>query len=481
MADVPTGGDVSNEGDHHTDAPKHGASQPVGEGTADESVEKPQPRKPVSAFAPLKVPVYRRIWAAFTVSATGTFIQLTAGPWVMQELTGSPLMVSLVTTALFFPRLVLSLPAGALADVIERRTIILFGQSLSAVAASAMAVLMFMGVLTPWVLLGLTFIIGIGNALSHPSFMSLVPELVPRPLMPQAITLNSAAANLARSMGPSLGGALVAVGLTHVAFGANAVSFLAVIGVVLAFKREPMPKRGAKRNLWRSTLVGIRYVRFTRSIRILIIYTAIFNMSSASLQALLPSFASVELGVGAGGFGLLFGLLGAGAVVGAGTRERVSFVLGRRMLPVTITSYGVMVIIVGFTRQATLAGALIFVSGMLWIWTATTFNSSVQVQAPRWVRGRVVSLYVVAQGMQPVGAFVAGAIAEVTGAGPAIVAMASISVVLGVLGFRLRLPVLGELSEPAPAPERSRPLSVMHAERVCGSPIVVLNSFRVDG
>jgi quinol monooxygenase YgiN len=159
----------------------------------------------------------------------------------------------------------------------------------------------------------------------------------------------------------------------------------------------------------------------------------------------------------------------------------MSFVLGRRMLPVTITAYGVMVIIVGFTRVAVLAGALIFVAGMLWLWTATTFNSSVQVQAPRWVRGRVVSLYVVAQGMQPVGAFMAGAIAEVTGAGPAIVGMASISVVLGVLGFRLRLPVLGELSEPEPAPERSRPLSVTHAERVGGSPVVVLNTFKVDG
>lgn len=194
----------------------------------------------VTAFAPLKVAEYRRIWGAATVSSTGMFMQLTAGPWVMQEMTGSPLMVSLVTTALMLPRLLFTLPAGALADVMDRRTLIMIGQSTSAVSAGMLAVAVAIDVLTPNLLLALTFAMGCGASVSRPSFQSFIPELVPRPLLAQAVTLNAAAFNVARSIGPSLGGALVAVGLTHVAFGANAVSYLATIGVLLTLPREQL-------------------------------------------------------------------------------------------------------------------------------------------------------------------------------------------------------------------------------------------------
>jgi len=433
----------------------------------------------VTAFAPLKVARYRRMWGAATVSSTGMFMQLTAGPWVMLEMTGSPLMVSLVTTALMLPRLLLTLHAGALADVMDRRSLIVIGQSTSAVSAGLLAATVYLDLLTPELLLAMTFTMGIGAAISRPSFQSFIPELVPRPLLAQAVTLNAAAFNVARSFGPSLGGALIALGLTHVAFGANAVSYLATIGVALTLPAESIDKR-PQRRLWRSTVVGIRYVRFTRSIRILILVSAAFTISSASVQALLPSLASVRLGLEAGGFGILFGLLGAGAFTGAATRERARLRLGRHMLPVTITSYGVAGVVVGTALTPVVAGGALFVTGMLWVWTMTTLNASVQIQAPRWVRGRVVSVYLLTN-MQPIGAFVGGLIAEVVGPGRAIATMTGLAIALGMVAFRLRLPVLGELSEPEPAPERSRPLSVTHAERVGGSPVVVLNTFKVDG
>jgi MFS family permease len=298
------------------------------------------------------------------------------------------------------------------------------------------------------------------------------------PLLAQAITLNSAAFNVARSVGPSIGGALVAAGLTHVAFGANAVSYLAVIGVLLTFPAQTV-EDPSKRRLWRSTVVGLRYVRFTRSIRILVVYTAIFSITAASVQALLPSLASTDLGLGAAGFGLLFGLFGAGALVGAGTRERVRVRVGDRMLPGTISAFGVAGVSLGLAPTAPVAGVAIFACGLTWVWTLTTLNASIQVQAPRWVRGRVVSLFVLVNGMQPIGAVVAGLIAESIGAGHAVAVMTTLTLMVGLGAFRARLPALGDLHEPEPAPASDTPITTSHATRVGGTPIVVTTTFEI--
>jgi MFS family permease len=433
----------------------------------------------VTAFAPLRVPAYRRMWPASTVSAIGTFLQMTAGPWLMLELTGSPLMVSLVTTALLLPRMLLTLPAGALADVMDRRTIILAGHLVSAVPCVVLAALAWTGRITPGTLLMLTFLIGTGNAIGLPSFQTLVPDLVPRPLLAQAITLNSAAFNTARSIGPSIGGALVAAGLTHVAFGANAVSYLAVVGVLLTFPKDTVEDR-SQRHLWRSTVVGLRYVRFTRSIRVLIVLAAVFAVTTACVQALLPSLASDDLGLGAAGFGVLFGLFGAGALVAAGTRERIRMRLGRRMLPGTITAFGCAGIALGLAPHPGLAAVAIFACGLTWVWTLTTLNASIQLQAPRWVRGRIVSLFLLTMGLQPIGAVLAGLIAESFGSGRAVAAMTALTLVLGIASFRIRLPVLGELREPEAAPIPESPISATHAEQVGGTPIVVTTTFEID-
>jgi MFS family permease len=196
---------------------------------------------PVTAFAPLRVPDYRRIWSAAMVSHVGTFLQLTAGPWLMHELTGSPLMVSLVTTALLLPRLLLTVPAGVLADVVDRRTLLLVGHLMSATAVATMAVLAGAGRLTPASLLGLTFLLGTGGAISLPSFQTLVPDLVPRPLLAQAITLNSAAFNVARSVGPALGGALASIELRLPFIVAAATLVITAAGLLLVTRDDPIP------------------------------------------------------------------------------------------------------------------------------------------------------------------------------------------------------------------------------------------------
>ena len=430
----------------------------------------------VTAFAPLRVPHYRRMWSAMVVSSLGTFLQMTVAPWLMQVMTGSPLLVSLVTTAMFLPRLLLILPSGVLADILDRRTMIVLGQLTSAVAVASMTVLEVLGELTPARLLVLTFVLGIGNAVTLPSLQTLIPDLVPRPMLAQAITLQSAAGNVARALGPSLGGALAAMGLAHVAFGANAVSFLAVVGVVISFPRRRMEST-YRRRLWRSTYVGWRYARFTPAISRLLAVAGMFFLTAACVQALLPSLVSDELGLGAEWFGLLFGAFGSGALVGALSRERVNALSPRKLLPGAIMGFGVSGVALGLATGPLTAGLPLFVNGACWVWTVTTLNASVQTLAPEWVRGRIVSLFLLMWGLQPIGAFLAGAVAEVAGAGLAVVILTGITLLLGVGMLQAQLPSLSELKEATPISDSlvvpGQPIEVG------GAPILVMTTWEI--
>lgn len=429
------------------------------------------------ALRPLTVPAYRRMWLASVVSSLGTWMQLTVGPWLMQVMTGSPLLVGLVTTALFLPRLLFTLPAGALADVLDRRSLILVGQSLSALAVGTMAILEQLGRLNPALLLALTFLLGIGNVIHLPAAQTLIPDLVPRHMFAQAITLQSAAGNVARAIGPSIGGALAAVGLAHLAFGLNAVSFLAIIGVVATFPRSQLEDTG-RRRLWRSTRVGWRYARFTPPIRTLLGLAGAFFLTTASVQALLPNLVADGLGLGAGWYGGLFAAFGAGALGAALTRERISARSPHRMLPGAVVGFGVSGLLVGLAPGPFLVGIGLLGAGACWVWTITTLNASLQTLAPAWVRGRVVSLFLLMWGLQPVGAFIAGSIAEFTGAATAILLMTGLTVLIGLRMLGRDLPVLSELKEAEPVSDTWGPAG--HPAEVGGTPIVVLTTWRVD-
>ncbi|HSK22416.1 MAG TPA: MFS transporter [Egicoccus sp.] len=435
----------------------------------------PAPAAPVSTFAPLRVPEYRRFWSAALVSHLGTFLQMTAGPWVMQEMTDSPLLVALVTTSLTLPRLLLTLPAGALADVIDRRSLMLVGQVTSALAVAAMAVLTATDLLTPVLLLGLSFLLGVGNAIGLPSFQTLIPDLVPRPMMAQAITLNSGAFNVARAIGPAIGGVMVGAGLASTAFGANAASYLAIVGVLLTFPRATV-QDASRMPLWRSTATGMRYARFTRPIRVMLVVSATFAFTTASIQSLLP-VKSTELGLGGGGYGTLYGIFGAGALVGVLTRERARARFRSRMLPGAVLTFGVSGVVLGLAAHPVLAAAALAVNGLCWVYTLVTMNATVQLLAPRWVRSRVVSLYILTIGLQPVGAFAAGGVAEFSTAGTAVALFNLGTIALGLLAFRLGLPVLGEFDEPAAPDDWHAP---RHAHKVAGSPVLIANTWEID-
>ncbi|MFA9446485.1 aldo/keto reductase [Egicoccus sp. AB-alg6-2] len=406
-------------------------------------------------MAPLRVPAYRRVWMAMTVSHLGTYLQLSAAPWLMHEMTRSPLMVSLVTSALLLPRLVLTLPAGALSDVIDRRTIMLVAQAVSALATGSLAVVVAMGALTPNWLLAFTLLLGVGSAIDKPSHQTMVPDLVPAAMRAQAITLNSGAHHAARVVGPSIGGLLVALEVAELAFAGNAVSFLLVMAVLRTLPRDRETadaRRAAGRN---SAAEGIRFVRSQRGLRRLLVITALFTLSSASVQALLPSVVAEELGIGARGFGVLYGIFGAGALLATVSRERMAMRWGPHMVPVTMGIFGLGAMAFGMADGALAAGAALTLTGLAWVWTMTTLNATVQLSAPAWVRGRVVALYVLAVAMKPVGAFISGTVAEVVGAGRAVTAMSMTTVLLALAAARMHLPVLGDNASDGSEPTMS--------------------------
>lgn len=437
----------------------------------------PAPEAPVPTLAPLRVPAYRRIWSAAVVSHLGTFLQMTAAPWLMLELTGSAFMVSLVTAFLLLPRLLLTLPAGALADVVDRRTLLIVGNLIGSGSVAAMALLAATGGLSPTLLLALTLLLGSGTAVAMPAFQTLVPDLVPRPLLPQAITLNSGAFNVARAVGPAIGGLLVAAGLLSVSFGLNALSFLVVVAVLLTLPRDQVERAvgQSRRHLLRATAVGVRYARFTRDIRVLLVVTAVFTLTAASVQALLAP-AVAELGRGGVAYGVIWGCMGVGALIGVGTRERARIRFGARMVPVSIVLFGVGGVTLGLAPHVVVAGAGMSLAGLAWVWVLITLNATVQLMSPTWVRSRVVSLYALVVGIQPVGAFLAGAVAERTGAGVAIALATSITLVLGLVALRIDLPVLGRVEAP-----RSAGLEVKdeHAAVQVRGPVVVSRTWEV--
>lgn len=408
-----------------------------------------RPRSPVPAFGPLRVVAYRRVWLAMGVSHLGTYLQLSAAPWLMLQMTGSPLLVSLVTSALLLPRLVLTLPAGALSDVVDRRTIMLVGQGTSAVATGCLAVIVAVGALTPTWLLGLTLLLGVGSAIDKVSYQTMVPDLVPTRMRAQAITLNSGAHHAARVVGPSIGGLLVALDVAELAFAGNSVSFLLVMAVLSTLPPDrrnagARPSGGA-----RAATEGLRFVRSHDGLRRLLTITALFTLSSASVQALLPNLVADQLGLGARGFGALYGIFGVGALLATVSRERAAVQWGRHMVPVTMGLFGLAAMGFGLATDPVAAAVALTLTGLAWVWTMTTLNATVQLSAPGWIRGRVVALYVLAVAMKPVGAFVSGALAEGLGAGGAVTAMSASTVLLAVAASRLRLPVLADAADQA--------------------------------
>src|SRR5271156_5561132 len=251
--------------------------------------------------APLWVPLFRDRWIASTVSSVGTWMQDTAGTWLMTVLTSSPLLIALMQTAASLPVLLLGLLAGATADIFDRRKLLIFWQTWMLTSVGILALLTFVGWVSPWTLLAFTFLLNVGSAMNNPAWQAIVPELVPRELIPDTVSLNAASNNLARAVGPALGGLMVAAfkrvhtGAGSV-FALNALSFAGVIWVLVNWKRIPLFKSALPaERIEGSIRSGLRYVRYAPDLQASLVRAFTYTFFISAIWSLLAVVAKRDL------------------------------------------------------------------------------------------------------------------------------------------------------------------------------------------
>jgi MFS family permease len=373
-----------------------------------------------SGFAPLRIALFRDRWIASTVSSVGTWMQDTAGTWLMTTLTASPLLIALMQAAASLPVLLLGLLAGATADIFDRRRLLIFWQVWMLASVAVLAVLTFLGHVSPWALLAFTFLLNTGSAMNNPAWQAIVPELVPRELIPDTVSLNSASNNLARAVGPALGGLMVAAfkGVDRGAgavFLLNAVSFAGVIWVLVNWKRVPLFKSVLpSERIAGSIRSGLRYVRYSPSLQSSLVRAFTFTFFVSAVWSLLAVVANRDLHQGAMGYGILNGSLGLGAVVAATVLGRVRRRFGASRIIAAATVYNALTLVVlAKVRSPGLIIATLIVAGFAWTSTMATLNTSVQLAVPAWVQARALGTYLMTfQGGLALGSITWGFVAE---------------------------------------------------------------------
>lgn len=426
---------------------------------------------------PLRIQKFRALWAASMVSNVGSFIQAVAGSWLMFELTSSPLWVGLMAASSTLPLLVLALPAGAIADLFDRRRVLIVAQTIMGSAAVGMAIMSYLDALTPGSLLGLGLLLGVGLSINLPAWQALVPDLVPRGLIASAVALNSASFNVARAIGPALGGAIVALWGAGVAFSLNAATYVGVIVVLARIGRKRFDKQDSE-PIGSAIATGLRFARFTPAFRRLLAVAGAFAITSAVVQSLLPNVSGEVLDGGAALYGFLLGAMGVGALVGAFSRLWAQSVLGSRMVPIAISLFGVAGIVVGISRTPAITGVAMGVAGVFWVWSLATLNATVQLLLPSWVRGRAMSLYSLSfVGLLPVGSIVGGALGSAIGSAEAVAVLSVGTILVGLGGLWFGVPELGEFVSTELAEEWDLEPHDSHHD---GGPVLVATTWTID-
>ncbi|MCJ8156039.1 MFS transporter [Sphingomonas sp. LaA6.9] len=394
------------------------------------------------AFQPLREPVFRRIWFASVLSNFGQLILGVGAAWEMTRLTTSASMVALVQTAMMLPLMLVAVPAGAVADMFDRRRIAMAGLGFSIASAIVLTALAWFGLTSPWVLLGFCALIGAGVALYSPAWQASISEQVPADELPAAIALGSISYNVARSFGPAVGGLIVLAAGAQAAFAINAVCYIPLFAAFMIWNRRHVPSRLPPEQIHRAIVSGARYAFHAGPIRIVLLRAFLFGLAGASAAALAPLIAKDLLGGNASTYGILLGASGVGAVAGAlmvshlrthfGTQPTTGFmaVVG-----------GLALVVTGFSRSVPLTCLALFVAGGANILTIALLNVSVQLAAPRWVTARALSLFSSAlTGGIAIGAVIWGAVANTWSVDVAVVASGAALSVMPFLSLLLPLP-----------------------------------------
>ena len=394
-----------------------------------------------SPWSPLRIRIFRAVWIASLASNLGTWMHIVAAYWLMTSLTASPALAGLVQTAMALPAFALALPAGALADVLDRRRMILFTQGCQCVVAGALGAITLADAASPGALLALTLALGTGSALGMPVFLATVPELVPRPQLPAAVSLNSTSMTLAQAVGPTLGGLLVASLGAGAVFLLNAVSFLAIAAVVATWRRTPPVSALPPEHVAGAVRVGLRYAANAPPLQVVLARVGTHVLFFSALPALLVVVTRMRLGLGAGSYGALLGCFGAGGAAGAllfaRLRQRVAI---DRLVPLGAAVFAAALVALALLPTVVPLFPIMVAAGAGSMGVISSLNIAAQSVLPGWVRGRGLAMYLLTfQAGMAGGGALWGAVAAGFGVSAALVAAAAGMVAVHLLGGPLGL------------------------------------------
>lgn len=380
-------------------------------------MDQTQPKTRAPVLAPLRHLTFRELWIGNNISNLGSLIQGVGAGWLMTELAVSNDMVALVQAANILPYMVFSLLAGALADNFDRRTVMIWAQTFMLVASAGLAAMAFGGMVTPWVILIFTFIIGAGGALSNPAWQASVGDVVPRDEVRSAVGLNSMGFNLMRSIGPALGGMIVAAAGAGAAFAVNAVSYIAIVWALVRWRPVAKERRLPRESLGSALSGGWRYVAMSPALLRVMARGLLFGVAASSVLALLPVVAAEVLQGTALTYGLLLGAFGLGAIGGVVASSRLAAKLrNERLVQLAFLGFAVGVEGLAYSRSIGLSLLALAVTGASWVLALSLFNVTVQLSTPRWVVGRALSFYQTATfGGMALGSWLWGVISDARG------------------------------------------------------------------
>lgn len=430
-------------------------------------------------FAPLRQKLFAVLWVATVIGNTGSFVRDVASAWLMTDLSASPAAVAMVQAAATLPVFLLAIPAGVLSDILDRRRFLIGIQVLLGAVSICLMLLSALGLQSVASLIGLTFLGGVGAALMGPTWQAIVPELVDKKDLKGAVALNSLGINIARAIGPALGGVVLASLGAAVTYGVDVISYVFVIAALLWWRRPAAREDDLSEQFLGAFRTGLRYARASRELHVVLIRAFFFFMLASSVWALLPLVARKLLGGGAGFYGLLLGAVGLGAIGGAlvmpRLRERLS--PDGLVLTAAIVTAAVMLFL-SFAPPQWAALVALLALGAAWISALTTLNGVAQSILPNWVRGRSLAVYLtVFNGAMTAGSLAWGAIATAIGVPLTLVAGAVGLVIVALASHRLKLPK-GD-ADLVPSNHWPEPLTAAPVEYDRG-PVLILVEYRID-
>jgi MFS family permease len=440
----------------------------------------PKPRAP-SPFAPFRERAFLVLWLATVLSNVGTWMHDVAAGWLMTSLAPSPLMVAMVQAATTLPIFLFALPAGALADIVDRRKLLIGVQLLLAVVALALGIVVYQGFATPWLLLAFTFALGTGAALTAPAWQSIVPRLVPRPMLQPAVAMNSVGINISRAIGPALAGfIIVALGIAA-PFLINAASYLLVVAALIWWRPRSGPQRTLPpEHLLGAIRAGLRYARASGPLRATLCRAVAFFVFASAFWALLPLIVRETLEAGPELYGILLACVGAGAVGGALALPALRAKIGPDRLTMAGTvGMAAVLVVAAVVREPVAVAAASLLAGASWIAVLTSLNVSAQIALPDWVRARGLSIFVmVFFGSMSVGSLIWGQMANVFGIPTALLVAATGALAMVPLTIRWKLH-RGEALDLAPSMHWPAPIVADELDGDRG-PVMVTVEYRID-